>query len=166
MGVVQIPAEHAGSGHCNNADFIAGTVALIATVCIDLDDANAAVRYWVANRAKPDRSVQVCKGMHTGGLGHAVNLDNKDVQFFLQCLADRNRNCRAAASHIAQAGNIGVTDRHRERSRENCRHAGEDFRTIARNQRPNISQCGRISPTGRRQNHQTASARERCQGLR
>ena len=63
MCFVEIAAEHTGSCHEHDTDLVRPAFTLDAIVGVKLDDANAAIGHWEADRAEPDGTIWVSHGV-------------------------------------------------------------------------------------------------------
>ena len=104
--------------------------------------------------------------MHARGLGHAVDLDHRQLELVHDRLPDRDRNGRAAARGIAQAGDVGCAWRHGERCRQHRRHARQRLRPVAGDQAPDVAHRIRIAPAGAGEHDEAAARRKSLQRLR
>src|SRR5579872_5602361 len=75
---IEITAEDTGAGHDHDPDFVRLAVTLEAIVGVQLDDANATIWHREADRPETDWTIPVSHGVDAGGLGHAVDLDNRN----------------------------------------------------------------------------------------
>ena len=68
--------------------------------------------------------------------GHAVDFEHGQLHFVLDGLADGDGDRRSASGRKAQARDVGVARRDRERGCENGRHTGKRFGLVALDKAP------------------------------
>ena len=120
----------------------------------------------MADRAQAHRPVGIAHQMHAGSLGHAIDLEHRHLELADVRVGHRHRNGRAATRAPADAGDVGIADRHVEGRGQHCGHTAENLRPIALNQLPDMAHRVRIAPAGRRQHDHGRARGETGQALR
>src|SRR5262249_40837730 len=134
--LVEIAAEYAWTCHDHDADLVDSAVALEPAISVELDDAHAAIGQGQAGRAEANRTIRIGNGVDAGGLGHAVDLEHRQLEPVLDRRADSDGNRRSAGGRKTQARNVRVARRDAERRRQHGRHARKGFGPEALDERP------------------------------
>src|SRR5689334_3314285 len=101
VSLVKITAEDARSCHDDNPDLVGLAVTLDSIVAVQLDDAHTAIGHRMADRSQPDGTIRVSQGVDARGLGHAVDLNDRNLEPFLDRFADGHGNGGSPTGCIA-----------------------------------------------------------------